>query len=240
MIWMTKKKLLGIIGGMGPEATSVFFNKIINHTEARIDQEHIPAIIYNNTQIPNRVLWYYGKGESPVPYIVESMKKLESIGVDLFAIPCNTAHIWFDEIKESIDEDILNMITLTVKTFSKFDSVGLLATTATVESGLYEKPLRDKGIEVFLPSNQEKVMKQVKLIKSGQILEAKKELLSIASELIDRGSKLLLAGCTEIPLAINARDLPVPLVDPMEIMAKEAIKQLGGKIKEDVYSGILN
>ncbi|MEM0135601.1 MAG: amino acid racemase [Thermoplasmatales archaeon] len=231
---MTKKRLLGIIGGMGPEATSLFFNKIINHTDARIDQEHVPAIIYNYPQIPDRVLWYHGQGESPVPYIVGGMKKLESIGVDLFAMPCNTAHIWFDEIKENINTDILNMIGLTVKTFSKFDSVGLLATNATVESRLYEKPLTDNGIEVLLPSDQKKVMEQIKLIKSGKIFEAKKELLTIAGELINGGSEYLLAGCTEIPLAIDNEDIPVPLVDPMEIMAKEAINQLGGKIKEEI------
>ncbi len=231
---MAKKKLLGIIGGMGPEATSLFFNKLINLTEAKIDQQHIPAIIYNNSQIPDRVSFYYGKGESPVPYIIDNIKKLKSVGADLFAIPCNTAHIWFNEIKEGIDVDILDMIKLTVETFSKSDSVGLLATTATVESRLYEKPFKEKGIEVILPSDQKKIMEQIRLIKSGQILEAKKQLLNIANQLIDRGSKLLLAGCTEIPLAINAKELPVPLVDPMEIMAKEAIKQLGGKIKEDV------
>ena len=97
---MNNKKLLGIIGGMGPEATSLFFKKILDFTDARIDQDHIPLIIYNYPQIPDRVLWYNNIGNSPVPYIIEGMKKLESIGVDLFAIPCNTAHIWFDEIKK--------------------------------------------------------------------------------------------------------------------------------------------
>ena len=120
---MNNKKLLGIIGGMGPEATSLFFKKILDFTDARIDQDHIPLIIYNYPQIPDRVLWYNNIGNSPVPYIIEGMKKLESIGVDLFAIPCNTAHIWFDEIKKNINQSVLNMIELTTKIFSKFETV---------------------------------------------------------------------------------------------------------------------
>ena len=217
---------------MGPEATSLFFKKILDFTDARIDQDHIPLIIYNYPQIPDRVLWYNNIGNSPVPYIIEGMKKLESIGVDLFAIPCNTAHIWFDEIKKNINQSVLNMIELTTKIFSKFETVGLLATSPTIESKLYEKPLTNNYVEVLLPSNQKKVMEQIKRIKSGQFFEARKELLKIVNELIDRGSKYLLAGCTEIPLVLEANDILVPLIDPMEIMAKESIKQLGGKINE--------
>jgi len=231
---MNGKKLLGILGGMGPEATVYFFKKIVEFTEAERDQEHIPIMIYNYPQIPDRVCAYVGCGESPLRELINGVKKLQSAGADIIAIPCNSAHLWLKEIQENTNLEILNMIELTVSSIKQASKVGLLATTLTVNSGLYETPLRKKGIEVLLPDNQEFVMEQIRLIKRGQVIEAKKNLLKIVDNFIDDGASHILAGCTEIPLALNNNKLQIPLIDPMDALATECIIRLGGRLKKDL------
>jgi len=228
---MNGKKLLGILGGMGPEATVYFFGRIVEFTEADRDQDHIPIIIYNYPQIPDRTCAYLGCGESPLKELINGVKKLESAGADIIAIPCNSAHLWFKEMQKNTNVEILNMIELAVKSFKKGDKVGLLATTLTVKSGLYEIPLREKGVEVLLPEDQDFVMEQIRLIKAGKIMEAKKNLLRVVDNLIDRGATHVLAGCTEVPLALKNSDLRIPLIDPMDLLAKECILRMGGRLR---------
>ncbi len=228
---MENKRLCGILGGMGPEATVYFFSKIVELTLADKDQDHIPLLIYNYPQIPDRTLAYLGIGKSPLEELVRGIKKLQESGCDIIAIPCNSAHLWYKDMVEKTNAKIINMIELTVKRFKKGDKVGLLATTLTVKSKLYEEPLRQGGVEVLLPEDQEFVMNQIRLIKSGKIEKARSELLKVADSLIRRGASHILAGCTEVPLALKKEDFQIPLVDPMEIMAAECIIRLGGKLK---------
>lgn len=220
-------RLLGILGGMGPEATVYFFQEIVEQTEAEKDQDHIPILIYNYPQIPDRTFAYLGEGKSPANDLLYGIRKLEDAGADLIAIPCNSAHLWIEYMQKNAKAEIINMIDLALKEFREPDKVGILGTTLTVKSKLYENPLKIKGVEVLLPENQEMVMDQIRLIKGGQIEQARKKLLEMAGDLIDRGATHILAGCTEIPLALRHNDLKVPFVDPMRLMASECIKKMG-------------
>ena len=151
------KKIVGIIGGMGPLATSDLFNKIIKYTDANKDSEHIHILIDNNTSIPDRSKFILNGGESPLNEIVSSAKKLENAGADFLIIPCNTSHYLYDEIIKKVNIPIVNMIDEVAKYLEKnnIKKVGLLATTGTIKSGIYKKYFDLHNIETIIPNEEE-------------------------------------------------------------------------------------
>jgi aspartate racemase len=233
---MKSIKTLGILGGMGPEATSYLFNLIIKNTKVKKDQDHIPVVIFNYPQIPDRTLNIVENGESPLLYLIKGMKLLEKAKADVVIIPCNTAHYYIAEINKYSSLPILNMIELTSKYIKDMPvkKIGVLATTGTVRTKLYQRSLENLGLEVLLPTEKEQqdlVMEAVygkRGVKAGYKKEPKKLLKEISDRLTKRGAEVIIAGCTEIPLVLDRKDIPVDLVNPMEILAKAAIAYCKG------------
>lgn len=127
-----KKQTLGIIGGVGPLATMFIGEMIVRRTKAQKDQEHLHTIIDNDTNIPDRTAFILdNKKDNPVPVIIEDAKKLASVGANMIAIPCNTAHTFYHEINEGSPIPVLNMIRETAKRAADLgaERVGILATT---------------------------------------------------------------------------------------------------------------
>jgi aspartate racemase len=226
-------KLIGIIGGMGPEATASFYMKIVKKTRARKDQEHFRVIIDSNVKIPDRteaILW---GGESPVQAMIETAKNLERLGVDVACMPCMTAHYYIEHVQNSVSYPILNAFIEVRKhianQYPKVQNIGVLATSGTIKSGLFETYL--DGINIVYPnptSQTEKVMEAIygtDGIKSGNLGGKPLKLLKEAGEeLIENGADLVILGCTEIGLALKERHLQKPLIDPMEVIANVLVK----------------
>lgn len=231
---MKKPKTLGILGGMGPEATLCLFSLIIKNTDAAKDQEHIPVIIYNNPQIPDRTKHIVYGEESPLPMLIEGAKFLEKSGADAILIPCNTAHFYAPQIKELIAVPIIDMIETTAKFIKDREGesckVGVLATTGTIRSNLYQKSLAKEGIDsiTLSPEEQEELVMEAIYGKKGVKAGFKKYpallLKEAASLLCDRGAQYIIAGCTEIPLVLTGKELKCNFVNTMELLAREAIK----------------
>ncbi|MHC1779599.1 MAG: aspartate/glutamate racemase family protein [Bacteroidales bacterium] len=233
---MNKPGCIGILGGMGPEATSCLFNLIIKNTPASTDQEHVPVIIYNNPLIPDRTRHLVYGEESPLKMLTTGALILENAGATLIIIACNTAHYYINDILPHINIPILNMIDLTseyIYTTMKESGrikAGILASTGTIRSGLYQKSLESFGIEpVLLPAHlqEELVMEAVygkSGIKAGYKREPEKLLGKAVKILNAAGAHVIIEGCTEIPIVLREKHSPVPLVNSMEILAKAAIK----------------
>jgi aspartate racemase len=229
------RKTIGILGGMGPEATGKLFQEIVSATPASKDQEHIPIVVYNNPGIPDRTNAILYGGENPVPEIVKAGKRLEFSGADFIVIPCNTSHYFFNEIQEHLDIPVLNMIEETAsfikRNYPDSMKVGLLATTGTVKSGIYLNVLAKKGIDVITPKDlvQEKyVMEAIygkKGIKAGYKLKPKDLLKMAAQSLIDMGADIIIAGCTEIPLVLKQNSVGFIVIDPSKILAEAAVEK---------------
>ena len=226
------EKIIGILGGMGPEATIDLFYKIIKFTPAEKDQEHLRIIIDNNPKIPDRTAAILGKEEDPLPALRETAQNLEKAGADFIIIPCNTAHYFLPSIQESVKIPILNMIEETAKETQKKNSsikkVGLLASIGTYKTEIYHQHFRKYNIEVISPEekDKEKVMKVIYAVKAGNLSEeVKKSIILIAQKLIDKGAEAIIAGCTEIPLILKEGDAPVPIIDPTQVLAKAAIQK---------------
>ncbi len=226
-------ELLGVLGGMGPAATLDFLQKLLKLTKADTDQEQIPTITYNNTKIPDRNESFLNEGESPLPELVRTAKILEDSGASLIVMPCNTAHIWYDEIRDSVGVRVLNMPRVTADSIPEGSKVGILSTTPVKLSGLYSAPLEDKGAEVIHSRDQDEVMDAIYSVKAGDLERAKSAFLSEIHGMQDKGATHILAACTEVPVAVGAEDLSTTFVDPMEVLALECINLLGKEPSAD-------
>jgi len=226
------EKIIGILGGMGPEATIDLFYKIIKFTPAEKDQDHLRIIIDNNPKIPDRTASILGKGEDPLPALRESARNLEKAGADFIVIPCNTAHYFLSSIQKSVKIPILNMIekaaSETQQRIPQIKKVGLLASIGTYKTEIYHQQFKKFNIEVIYPDEKDKeeAMKAIYAVKAGDLSdEVKGNILKIVQKLIDKGAEAIIAGCTEIPLILKEGDVSVPLIDPTQILAKVAIQK---------------
>jgi aspartate racemase len=229
---MTKKKLVGVIGGMGPEATVDFFHKLIKSTPAVKDQDHLRVIIDNNTNIPDRTQAILGKGPSPVEEIRKSAKLLDNAGAEIIVMSCNTAHYYYDEIVNDVNAEFLHTMKVVAKhiisMYPAVKRVGLLATTGTIETKLYHNAFKEVGLKIIVPDDftQLEVMEAVYApwgIKAGKYSDANTVLKRSAQKLISDGAELLVMGCTEIPLALAKKDVQVNLLDSTEVLANEVV-----------------
>ncbi|HHY75192.1 MAG TPA: amino acid racemase [Firmicutes bacterium] len=221
------RKTVGILGGMGPEATADLFMKIIKATPAKKDQEHLRIVIDNNPSIPDRTAYILGKGEDPTPFLIETAKNLEKMGAGLIAMPCNTAHFFHRAIQEAVGVPVLHMMKEVAQVLrGKVERVGLLATTGTIKTGLYETHLGDAGISVIVPSpaDQEEVMEAIYAVKGGDLERGREIALRQGAKLAAEGAQAVIAGCTELPLILHDGDLDVPVVDPTRVLAEACVR----------------
>jgi aspartate racemase len=221
-------KTIGILGGMGPKATQLFYKKIIEATPADKDQDHIPTLIYSNSQIPDRgTAISNGQAASVLDELIRSAKVLEHAGVDIIAIPCNTAHFFYDDLQAAINIPILHIIEETAKAAAKMSETnfGLLATTTTANTKLYHNVFDKHGLSIHTPSESDQtlVLDAINAVKAGKPIKPLQEALApVIKKLQDNGCKTSILGCTEIPLIFQ--DSPeISTLDPLDVLAQTAI-----------------
>ena len=232
-----KEKTIGILGGMGPEATLNCFSRIISSTPAKNDQEHLRVIIDSNPKVPDRTAAIIAEGESPVPVLVAGCRALQQAGADFIIIPCVSAHFFLDEIQQQIELPILSIFDVVAETIISdhpdIKTVGLMSTTGTISGGLFQKRLAADNIKTIVPAEtqQAKVMAAIYDIKNSQPARSRaqitSDLIATAENLITTGARGIVAGCTEIPLALNQKHLSVPYFDALTILARAAILKAG-------------
>lgn len=224
---------IGILGGVGPEATADLFKKIIRVTPAKKDQDHIETIIISNPNIPDRTCAILENGEDPIPEMLKTAKTLEAIGASCILIPCNTAHYFYNQLQEQLSIPIINMVHETAKfikvNYPDVRRVGLLATTGTIQSKIYAFELAKYDIEVIVPEKdiQENfVMESIygtRGIKAGFKKKPRTLLKYAALHLQEKGAEVIIQGCTEIPLVLTKSHCDQPHVDPTRILAMRAV-----------------
>ena len=222
------ERVIGILGGMGPLATANLFRRIVEKTPAKRDQEHPRIIIYNNPKIPDRTAFIFGRGEDPRPELIASARKLEECGADFIIMPCNTAHAFSEDIRKAVSIPLVSMVEETAKAVRDMglERVGLLATDGTIKAGVYQRALEGYGIGLVLPggADQRLVMKAIyEGVKAGNVELARELLLMVARKLEGKVDGII-AGCTEVSVALKPDDLSVPLIDPMNVIAEKAVR----------------
>jgi aspartate racemase len=236
-----EKKTIGILGGMGPEATAYMYSLIIKHTKVSKDQDHIRIFIDSNPKVPPRTEAIQGKGPSPVPLLIKGMDILKKAGADLAILPCVTAHYFMPEVLNQTGLPFISLLEESLhwarEKIPGLKTVGLIASTGTIVSRLFHETFNRVGIEVVSPvePEQERVTEAIfspQGIKTGYTSGRPKELIvDTARILIARGAEAVIAGCTEIPLVLSAEDISVPLIEPMVIVAQKSILEAGYEVR---------
>ncbi|MBI5584781.1 MAG: aspartate/glutamate racemase family protein [Deltaproteobacteria bacterium] len=217
---------------MGPEATVDLQQRVLRATPAEDDADHLRMIVDNNPQIPSRIkALIEGTGESPVPVLRDMARRLEAYGADLLAIPCNTAHTYFEDLRTAVQIPVLNMIELTVERIGQenpgLKRVGVLASTAVIRQGLYLEPFDRYGIEILYPAEerQQQIMQVIRKVKTGRPGPMEQEALRLASrQLICQGAEVLIVACTELSLLSGDLAPAVPIYDTAQVLAEAIVR----------------
>ena len=230
-------KVIGVLGGMGPEATIAFYARLVAHTPAGRDQDHLRVIIDSNPGIPDRTAAILGQGESPVPALARGIDGLRGAGADFIAIPCVSAHAFIDELRQGARLPILSILDVVAEAIRehprRIGRVGLLGTTGTVRAGMFQRRLAEAGLEVLIPdpADQARVQASIYAVKAGAPeavrLQLTTELRSIALRLASSGAEGIVLGCTEIPLVFGQADVPVPVFDSLTWLARASVRSAG-------------
>ncbi len=231
------KKTLGVIGGLGPMATAYFMELVISMTKAERDQDHLQMIVYNNPGIPDRTAFILNKSPAnPVPEMVRIGHALAEQNVDCVAIPCITAHYFWEELEREIPVPVLNAIADTAKHLQEhgIQTTAIMATDGTIATGLLQRTLEQAGMRVILPDavDQEGIMNLIyRDIKAGN--EPDMELFHrIREHLFAEGAEAIILGCTELSLIKKEFSIGPGFIDAMEVLAQQAVLQCGGELKE--------
>lgn len=234
-------KTIGVLGGMGPEATGYFFDRLVANTAAGTDQDHVPVVVVSLPQVPDRTEAILHGGRSPLPFLLRGAEALRRAGADLIVMPCISAHYFRPGLAARCALPVLDLLEETLKAVRRMrppvDTIGLIATTGTVRSRIVHDRFEPAGLRVLVPSaaEQRRLMTAIcgrRGVKAGFTEGPPREtLLDTAAALVRRGARAILAGCTEVPLVLRARDLSVPLVEPMDIGARAAVRRAGGRLK---------
>ena len=204
---------IGVLGGMGPMATVDFLAKVIELTPASRDQDHLPLIVYSVPQVPDRSASIVEGRESPLPAMIEGLRTLVRAGVECIAIPCNTAHHWYDDLARESSVPVLHMVDAAGAAMQRLGvpdgPVGLLATAGTLAAGIYPTRLVRHGYECVVPDDgdvETLVTPGIGLVKAGRTAEAEELLRTAADNLLGRGARVVILACTEIPVALKDDD----------------------------------
>jgi aspartate racemase len=225
-------KIVGVIGGMGPEATVDLMRRVMQATPAQDDFDHIRMIVDNNPKVPSRIKAIIeSTGESPAPILAEMARKLKAYGADFLVIPCNTAHYYLNDIRSALSIPVIDMIELTVDAVLSenpaLKTTGLLASQAVLQTGLYMKRFGERGVDLVYPQNelQGKLMNAIRAIKTGRYGDREKSILrSAAHDMIGRTAEALIIACTELSLIADALDPELKVYDSAQILAEAVVR----------------
>lgn len=221
-------QILGVLGGMGPLASADFMRQLTLLTPAEDDQDHIPTILWSDPRVPNRTAARLAGGEDPLPALMRGIRGLEAAGAGAIAIPCNTAHGWFDAMSAQTALPILHIVDAAradlLRQGVTDGPIGLMGTAGTLAMRLYQERI---GYDCLTPSEEEMarlVTPAIGAVKANRVDAAYAPLAEAARLLRARGAKAVVLGCTEIPLGIAAGPaLEFPVVDTVAALARAAI-----------------
>jgi len=227
------ERILGVLGGMGPLASAQFMTRLTLLTPAERDQDHIPAVLWSDPRVPDRNAARLGTGPDPLPALSRGLSVLEAAGAGAIAIPCNTAHGWYDGMRRACRLPILHIVDAAAAELRRTrvwpGRIGVMGTAATLAMRLYQDRLGAMGWECIVPDEAEMAMlvsPAIAAVKANRVAAAFAPLAEAVRLLAARGARAVVLGCTEIPLGIQAGpqdDLPVPCIDTIDALARAAI-----------------
>lgn len=234
-------KKLGVIGGLGPLASSRFYELIVTMTDAARDQDHMEILIYNKPTIPDRTDFILGRSaENPVTMLSEVGTSLAQLGVDYIALPCVTGHYFYDLLTAKIHVPVIHMIKETVKhcKLHGVSGVGIMATEGTIYSKIFQEEFERCGISTVIPSGvmQDNVSSLIyNNIKANRSPDMDK-FTAVEEELKRNGAEVIILGCTELSLIKRNHTIGAGFLDVLEVLAMQSILLCEAKLKKEYTS----
>ena len=226
-------KVLGVLGGMGPLASAQFMLRLTLLTPAGCDQDHIPTVLWSDPRVPDRSRGKLSGGDDPLPWLLRGIRGLKTAGCGAIAIPCNTAHGWYEEMAAEAGCPVLHIVDAAAADLARMGispgRIGLMGTQATLNMRLYQQRLAHLGWSCITPSQahmDSHVTPAIGLVKANRVTEAYAPLAEIVNDLAAQGAEAVVLGCTEIPLGIlagPASGLHAPVVDTIDALARASI-----------------
>lgn len=233
-----KPPVLGILGGMGPLATVDFMREIVEITRAKRDQDHLPIVVCDIPQIPDRSRAIVGRGVSPLRALRRGLAMLESAGCSYVAIACNTAHHWYPQLSETAQAPILHIADAACDALARVGlkkgaAVTVLGTQGTLVSGFYQERLAMHGFRYLALPRAEldrRVAPGIRHVKAGRIAEAARLFLRTLAHMRGLGAEAAILGCTEIPAALRtAGKVPgIVVIDSNRALAEACVRHWKG------------
>lgn len=218
-------KPVGILGGMGPEATILMMQRVLEAVPARDDADHIPLIVHQNPQVPSRIARLIeGRGAHPGPVLADMARALQGAGAQAIAMPCNTAHAYADQIMAACDLPFLDMRVATAQHLagvSPGPRIGLLASPAVRLSGAFDRVFQAGGFVQIWPEDEAGVLSLIRQVKSGERGEKQRSSLAQETARLARSCDHVLIACTE--LSVISDDIDMPFTDSMDCLVRRVV-----------------
>jgi aspartate racemase len=223
------EKVVGVIGGMGPEATVDFMHRLVARTPARDDADHLHVLVDNNPKIPSRIAALIeGAGEDPAPVLCDMAKGLQAQGADFLVMPCNTAHYYLPAIAGSVSIPMLDMVLLAIQKLAGASAgrIGVLASPAVRMVGLYKTRMKQAGLQTVFPEPQDEktLLGIIKAVKAGRLDDKhRQDYGKVAGHLLDAGADVLLVACTEFSVIGPPAGAACLVVDALDVLVEATI-----------------
>ncbi|MDA3919875.1 MAG: amino acid racemase [Salinisphaera sp.] len=228
-------RVIGVLGGMGPEATVWLMQRILAFTPADDDCDHIPLLVDSNTQVPSRIKAILGGyGEDPTPVLCDMARKLEKSGADALIMPCNTAHLYAPAIANSASIPLLNMLQLTARqaavsqygeTNKSISRVGMLALPAVRATGVFDREIEKVALEIRYPDNADRLLACIKAVKAGRNDQHTLTILDeVIAELEVSGAQAIIIACSELSLLADQLTISTLKIDSIDVLARAAVE----------------
>ena len=229
---MKQEAKLGVLGGMGPQATQVFYQFVLDRTDAARDQDHLPALILSDTAIPDRTAAILsGDTQELYQRLLKDANMLERCGCTVLAIPCNTSHYFADRLQSEIGVPIIHMLRETAKALAAQGKKrpGILGTDGTIRTGLYQKECAAVGLEAVSPDpDAQKLVMSIIYdeIKQGET-GSRDKFAKIDRAIRKAGCDCAILACTELSVFATYHSLPSFYVDAMMVLAERSVERCG-------------
>ena len=230
---MAGLRRIGVLGGMGPQATVSLMQRIQAATPASDDADHAPLLVDMNPQVPSRIRHLIDRtGTDPGPVLADMAVRLQTAGAEALIMPCNTAHHYADHITNRVSIPFLNMPVMACDTLAGLvpngAKIGILASPATNRTGLFQALLAERGLHAIWPDDQDAMLAAIQRIKvTGPTVEDVDALQHATTEMTDRGAAAILIGCTEFSLVTADLSATIPIIDALDVLVKATLQFSG-------------
>jgi aspartate racemase len=222
-------RIVGVLGGMGPEATIYFMQQVVGAVQARDDADHVPLLVDNNTQVPSRIAAILeGRGEDPGPVLAQMAERLVAAGAEALVMPCNTAHYYAAQVAGATDKPFLNMVEMACTEAARISpggKVGLLGSPALQQVGVFETALAEAGLAPVYAQESDRVLATIRSIKAqGPSEFAAHTLSDVAAQMVTDGAAVICICCTEFSLLAREIKAKVPIFDALEVLVRATVQ----------------